>query len=147
MQRYPIDVGYKHEVKPGNIDGVIANEAGIDSQYIGRINIHDDFNLVDLPEDMPRELSNSLKYIWVSGQQLQISRWGGERQPKPSNSHSKDKIKESPRGKKKSAPKKTRSEKIQRYRVKQIVIAGRMFADKKNPPALSSRWVNNKLKP
>jgi ATP-dependent RNA helicase DeaD len=77
MQRYRIEVGYKHEVKPGNIVGAIANEAGIDSQYIGRINIHDEYSLVDLPEDMPKALFKSLKYVWVAGQQLQISLHGG----------------------------------------------------------------------
>jgi ATP-dependent RNA helicase DeaD len=106
MERYRIEVGYKHEVKPGNIVGAIANEAGIDSQYIGRINIHDDFSLVDLPEDMPRELFKSLKYVWVSGQQLQISRLSGERKPRPSDSRGKDKSKETIKDRKKPKKKK-----------------------------------------
>ena len=104
MERYRIEVGYKHEVKPGNIVGAIANEAGIDSQYIGRINIHDDFSLVDLPEDMPKELFKSLKYVWVSGQQLQISRLSNERKPRPSDNSSKNNRKE--RVKDKTKPKK-----------------------------------------
>ncbi|MHC4221543.1 MAG: helicase-related protein, partial [Planctomycetota bacterium] len=91
MERYRIEVGYKHDVKPGNIVGAIANEAGIDSQYIGRINIHDDFSLVDLPADMPKALFKSLKFVWVSGQQLQISRFGEERKPRASDDRSKDK--------------------------------------------------------
>ncbi len=91
MERYRIEVGYKHEVKPGNIVGAIANEAGIDSQHIGRINIHDDFSLVDLPADMPKELFKGLKFIWVSGQQLQISRFGEQRKPRDSDDRSKDK--------------------------------------------------------
>ncbi len=106
MERYRIEVGYKHEVKPGNIVGAIANEAGIDSQYIGRINIHDDFSLVDLPEDMPKELFKSLKYVWVSGQQLQISRLSGERKPRPSDSRGKDKSKETIKDRKKPKKKK-----------------------------------------
>ena len=91
MERYRIEVGYKHEVKPGNIVGAIANEAGIDSQHIGRINIHDDFSLVDLPADMPKELFKGLKFVWVSGQQLQISRFGEQRKPRDSDDRSKDK--------------------------------------------------------
>jgi len=91
MQRYRIEVGYKHEVKPGNIVGAIANEAGIDSQYIGRINIHDDFSLVDLPEDMPKALFKSLKYVWVAGQQLQISLHGGKSKAKFSDQNTTDK--------------------------------------------------------
>ncbi len=94
MQRYRIEVGYNHEVKPGNIVGAIANEAGIDSQHIGRINIHDDFSLVDLPADMPNELFNSLKNVRVSGRQLQISRLSEERKPKAADDRSNDKSKD-----------------------------------------------------
>ena len=71
--RFRIDVGHNHKVKPGNIVGAIANEADIDSKYIGRINIFDDFSLVDLPENMPKELLNELKNVRVVGQRLNIS--------------------------------------------------------------------------
>ncbi|MGD8927264.1 MAG: helicase-related protein, partial [Thioalkalispiraceae bacterium] len=74
MERFRLEVGHKHNVKPGNIVGAIANEAGIDSQYIGRINIFDDYSLVDLPEGMPKEIFIDLKKAWVAGQQLNISR-------------------------------------------------------------------------
>jgi len=73
MARYRIEVGHQHEVKPGNIVGAIANEAGLDSENIGRIDIHDDYSLVDLPQGMPKEILNELKKVWVSGQQLKIS--------------------------------------------------------------------------
>ncbi|MBP6700940.1 MAG: DEAD/DEAH box helicase, partial [Halioglobus sp.] len=42
MERYRIEVGLQHGVKPGNIVGAIANEAEIESEYIGRIEIFDD---------------------------------------------------------------------------------------------------------
>jgi ATP-dependent RNA helicase DeaD len=108
MERYRIEVGYKHEVKPGNIVGAIANEAGIDSQYIGRINIHDDFSLVDLPEGLPKDMFKALKYVWVSGQQLQISRLSDERKPKTTDNRSKDKRNEGFRDKKKLKKKKSK---------------------------------------
>jgi len=73
MERFRLEVGHEHDVRPGNIVGAIANEAGIDSQYIGRINIFDDHSVVDLPEGMPKELLHTLKKVWVSGQQLNIS--------------------------------------------------------------------------
>ncbi len=76
MERYRIEVGRKHKVQPGNIVGAIANEAGMDSKYIGRINILDDYSLVDLPEGMPKEIFKLLKYVWVAGKQLDISRVG-----------------------------------------------------------------------
>ncbi|MEM7206417.1 MAG: DEAD/DEAH box helicase [Pseudomonadota bacterium] len=78
MQRFRIEVGHVHNVKPGNIVGAIANEAGIDSQYIGRIDILDDHSVVDLPEGMPKEIFNDLKKARVAGQQLRISRLGSQ---------------------------------------------------------------------
>jgi ATP-dependent RNA helicase DeaD len=74
MQRFRLEVGHRHNVKPGNIVGAIANEAGLDSQHIGRIDIYDDYSLVDLPEGMPKGAFNNLRKAWVSGQQLRISR-------------------------------------------------------------------------
>ncbi len=79
MVRYRIEVGHNHEVKPGNICGAIANEADIDSKHIGRIDIHDDYSLLDLPEGMPKPLLKKLKKAWVSGQQLQISALDGKK--------------------------------------------------------------------
>lgn len=73
-EQFRIEVGYSHGVKPGNIVGAIANEAGLDSQYIGRIDIQADYSIVDLPEGMPREVFRGLKKVWVAGQQLKISR-------------------------------------------------------------------------
>ncbi len=73
MDRFRIEVGHDHNVKPGNIVGAIANEADIDSKYIGRINIFDNYSLVDLPEDMPKQLLNELKNVRVAGQRLNIS--------------------------------------------------------------------------
>jgi ATP-dependent RNA helicase DeaD len=59
-------------VKPANIVGAIANEAGLESRYIGRIDIHDDFSLLDLPAQMPQDVLTHLQKVWVSGQQLQM---------------------------------------------------------------------------
>jgi ATP-dependent RNA helicase DeaD len=69
-------VGHAHGVKPGNIVGAIANEAGIESKFIGRIEIYDDYSTLDLPSDMPPDLIDHLKGVWVAGQQLNITRDG-----------------------------------------------------------------------
>ena len=81
MSSYRIEVGNNHEVRPGNIVGAIANEANMDSANIGRIQINDNYSLVDLPSGMPKEVFNDLKKVWVSGQQLKISRVSGDDQP------------------------------------------------------------------
>ena len=84
MERYRIEVGHNHEVKPGNIVGAIANEADIESKFIGRISIYDDHSTVDLPEDMPKEVLYTLKKVWVSGQQLKMSIEGDDKKSKSS---------------------------------------------------------------
>lgn len=76
MATFRIEVGFAHGAKPGNIVGAIANEANIPSKQIGRIEIYDDYSTLDLPSDMPAELFNQLKSIWVAGRQLSITRDG-----------------------------------------------------------------------
>jgi len=72
METFRIEVGHVHGVQPGNIVGAIANEADLESRYIGRIDIRDDYSLVDLPEGMPRELMEHLKKVRIAGQALRI---------------------------------------------------------------------------
>lgn len=84
MVRYKIEVGRKHDVKPGNIVGAIANEASMDAKHIGHIKIHDNFSTVDLPEEMPKETLTHLRNTWVCGNKLNISVDGqdaGDRKP------------------------------------------------------------------
>ncbi len=88
MERFRIEVGHQHGVKPGNIVGAIANEAGLDGRNIGRIEISEDFSLIDLPVGMPREIFNDLRKVRVCGQALNISRLdkavpGKKGRPKP----------------------------------------------------------------
>ena len=82
MGTFRIEVGHSHGVKPGNIVGAIANEAGIESKFIGRIEIYDDYSTLDLPVDMPPDLIEHLKTVWVAGQQLNITRDGETPPPK-----------------------------------------------------------------
>jgi len=110
MACYRVEVGLQHGVKPGNIVGAIANEAEIESEYIGRIEIFDDHSTVQLPEGMPREIFKHLKNVWVSGQRLQISRL--DQQGKPAQRPAPDKSRrpaaegDKPAGKKPGKPRK-----------------------------------------
>jgi ATP-dependent RNA helicase DeaD len=74
---YRVEVGHEHGVKPGNIVGAIANEAGLESQFIGRLSIRDHYSLIDLPDGMPAEVFEHLKKVWVVQQQLRIHEWDG----------------------------------------------------------------------
>jgi len=82
LQTYRLEVGHDHGVKPGNIVGAIANEAGIDSKHMGRIQINDDYSTIDLPEGMPKDIFADLKSVRVAGQKLNISVYGEESETK-----------------------------------------------------------------
>ncbi|MQA42670.1 DEAD/DEAH box helicase [Rugamonas aquatica] len=81
MQTFRIEVGYQHGVKPGNIVGAIANEGGIDSKHIGRIEIYDDYSVLDMPDNLTGDVLDHLASIKVAGQQLRISRDNGDSAP------------------------------------------------------------------
>jgi ATP-dependent RNA helicase DeaD len=78
MATYRIDVGHANSVKPGNIVGAIANEGGIPSKVIGRIEIYDDYSTLDMPADLSQDLLSHLQKVWVAGRQLNITRDGEE---------------------------------------------------------------------
>ncbi|HTD72351.1 MAG TPA: DEAD/DEAH box helicase [Steroidobacteraceae bacterium] len=82
METFRIEVGSVHGIKPGNIVGAIANEAGIEGVHIGRVDIREDHSYVDLPEGMPKEIFKQLQKVRVAGRELRISRVS-EKPPKP----------------------------------------------------------------
>lgn len=72
LVRYRVDVGYKHGIKPGNIVGAIANTADLDSDYIGQIDIFNDFSTVDLPAGMPDAVVSLLQGAQVANRPLSL---------------------------------------------------------------------------
>jgi ATP-dependent RNA helicase DeaD len=72
MKTYRIDVGYQHGVQPGNIVGAIANEADLEARFIGRIDIRDDFTLVDLPDGMPDDLLQHMQTVRVASRPMRM---------------------------------------------------------------------------
>ena len=72
MRRYKVAVGHKDKIKTGNVLGAIANEAEISSEFVGAIQIFQDFTTVDLPDEMPKETLQILKNIRVFDKKLNI---------------------------------------------------------------------------
>jgi len=100
MTTYRMEVGKNHGVTPGDIVGAIANEADIESRYIGQIKLYDDHSTVDLPEGMPPELLNHLKNkVRVCQQPMKLSPLGGESGHRPPPSKGKLSLKTKPGGK------------------------------------------------
>ncbi|TWU01067.1 DEAD/DEAH box helicase [Stieleria varia] len=73
MLRYRIEVGRRDGVKPGNIVGAVANEGGIDSEFIGPITINDGYSTIDLPQGMPTTIFETLQKTRVCGKVMRIS--------------------------------------------------------------------------
>ena len=81
-QSYRVEVGRSHGIMPKHLVGAIANEAGLDGRDIGRIDIQDQFSLVDLPVGMPPAIFEILQATQVSGKPLQISEASQAPRPK-----------------------------------------------------------------
>ncbi|MFA7555950.1 MAG: DEAD/DEAH box helicase [Spongiibacteraceae bacterium] len=76
MVRYRIEVGRNDNVKPGDIVGAIANEAGVDGQNIGHIKLSDNYSTVDLPAGMPKEMLQHLQKVRICNKPIMIKEEG-----------------------------------------------------------------------
>jgi ATP-dependent RNA helicase DeaD len=103
MELFRIEVGHDHDVEPRNIVGAIANEAGLDAQNIGRIDIRDDHSIVELPTGMPKPIFADLKKAWVCGRKLNIVRVDARGEARESSRGGADQKKKGTETKKKSA--------------------------------------------
>ncbi len=74
MERFRVAVGRKHGVKAGELVGAIANEAGIEGEFIGTINILEECSTIDLPEGMPKAILKHLRKTRVKGMNLAMDR-------------------------------------------------------------------------
>ena len=72
LQRYRIEVGRNQQATPKDIVGAIANEAGIESRYIGQINLYEDYSTVELPSGLPHDVLDILRRVRVRQCQLNI---------------------------------------------------------------------------
>ncbi len=82
LESYRLAVGKDHKVSAGDIVGAIANEAGLQSKYIGRIRLFDSYSTVELPGDMPKEIFQLLKKVRVRNVALGIEKTTGGPPPR-----------------------------------------------------------------
>ena len=59
-------------MRPADIVGAIANEAGIDSSGIGAIDIADKFSLVDVPADDADAIIAALRGTKIRGKKVMV---------------------------------------------------------------------------
>ncbi|TAJ25457.1 MAG: ATP-dependent helicase, partial [Nitrospirae bacterium] len=72
MVKLYIGAGRTAGVRPGDIVGAIANEAGVDANVIGAIDMTDRFSLVDVPEELARGIIEALGRTRIKGQKVAV---------------------------------------------------------------------------
>ncbi|MCK9285020.1 MAG: DEAD/DEAH box helicase [Rhodocyclaceae bacterium] len=82
--RYRVAAGRSAGVTPKDIVGAIANEAGIESRFIGQIDLFDDYCTVELPDSLPNDILALLKRVRLRGIAMDLRLMEpGEGTPKP----------------------------------------------------------------
>jgi ATP-dependent RNA helicase DeaD len=69
-----IALGRKAGVRPGDLVGAIANEAGVNSADIGAIEIADRFSLVEVPDASADDIINALRSTTIRGKRVMARR-------------------------------------------------------------------------
>ncbi|MBM3714279.1 MULTISPECIES: DEAD/DEAH box helicase [Microbacterium] len=82
---YRIAVGRRQRVEPRQIVGALANEGGLRRNDFGAIQIRQDFSLVELPADLPRDTIDRLADTRISGQLIDLRLDQGGRSAKRSD--------------------------------------------------------------
>ena len=72
MVRLFIDAGSRAGVRPGDIVGAIANEAGVPGKAIGSIDIYDDFTFVELPSQFRDQVLERMARATIRGRPVGI---------------------------------------------------------------------------
>jgi len=73
-----IGAGRAAGLRPGDIVGAIANEAGVPGSAIGAIEIADKFSLVEVPADAADHVIETLRSTKIRGKRVQVRRDGGD---------------------------------------------------------------------
>ena len=67
-----ISVGKEESIRPADIVGAIAGEAKIPSGVIGAIKIHDDYSLVEIPDEHAERVITALKRTQIRGHKVTV---------------------------------------------------------------------------
>jgi ATP-dependent RNA helicase DeaD len=70
VTRIYIGLGRKAGMRPADLVGAIANEAGIDARAIGAVEIADRFSLVEVPEEAVDEIIGALRHTTIRGKRV-----------------------------------------------------------------------------
>jgi ATP-dependent RNA helicase DeaD len=74
VTRIYIGLGRRAGMRPGDLVGAIANEAGIDAREIGAVDIADRFSLVEVPDESADEIIGALRNTTIRGKKVVVRR-------------------------------------------------------------------------
>jgi len=67
-----LSVGKEESIRPADLVGAIAGEAKISSSAIGAIKIHDDYSLVEIPDELAERVIAALKVTKILGNKVTV---------------------------------------------------------------------------
>ena len=59
-------------MRPADLVGAIAGEAGISSSLIGAIKVHDDYSLAEVPEEVADQVVTALSRAKIRGHKVTV---------------------------------------------------------------------------
>jgi ATP-dependent RNA helicase DeaD len=74
VTRLYIALGRQAGVRPADLVGAIANEAGIDARTVGSIEIADRFSIVEVPDDSAEDIIGALRSTTIRGRRVMVRR-------------------------------------------------------------------------
>ena len=74
VARLWIGAGRDAGIRPGDLVGAIANEAGLPSRAIGAVEIADRHSIVELPEEVIDDVAKVLSRAWIKGKKVSVRR-------------------------------------------------------------------------
>lgn len=74
MVRYRLDIGRKHKLTLEMLKQVLVEESGVDKNNITNVDIRELYTLIELPDAMPADIFQHLKFVEINQQKLDIRR-------------------------------------------------------------------------
>ena len=70
MARIYLDIGRDDGVRPADIVGAIANEAGVPGRAVGAIDLYERFSFVEVPQNLSDRVIKALKRTTIRGRKI-----------------------------------------------------------------------------
>lgn len=79
MVRLFINIGKKHNVRPGDILGAVAGESGMPGKLVGSIDMYDKYTFVEVPVENARDVLRAMDHSKIKGKAVNVEPANGGR--------------------------------------------------------------------